>query len=224
MLSYFFFQETDFDLRIRFVSAVFGLPGSRIWWWMIWCHLTFLIYHTFDAILGHISISDEVYWSSWSRAIISTYKVCDERMMFRYFIMIPQWSLFGAIQPYLLYIWCHTRAYFCSGWDLQILMELHAYPHLRDVRWDDDLLTILRGSPSEASLEPFDQACIVQHSDVIILLSKRHLLDLWAWFWYGRGWLGSRTWWWMIWCHSIFFDLSHIWCYIGAYSLLGQVL
>ena len=33
---------------------------------------------------------------------------------------------------------CHTRAYFHFDWDLQIFMELHAHPHLRDTHWDDD--------------------------------------------------------------------------------------
>ena len=41
-------------LMFRSDSAVFGLPGSCTWWWMIWCHLIFLIYHIFDVILGHI--------------------------------------------------------------------------------------------------------------------------------------------------------------------------
>ena len=103
-------------------------------------------------------------------------------------------------------------------------MELHDHSHLRDVHRDEDVFVILSWSPSGASLEPFGQACTVQHSDVIMLLSERHLLDLWAWFCYGHGWLGSRTWWWMIWCHSIFSDLSHIWCHTEAYSLFGRDL
>ena len=40
--------------RFRSDSVVFGLPRSRTWRWMIWCHLIFLIYHIFDVILGHI--------------------------------------------------------------------------------------------------------------------------------------------------------------------------
>ena len=47
----------------------------------------------------------------------------------------------------LAYVRCHTGAYYRSGWDLQILVELHAYPHLRDVRRDDDLFTIFMMIP-----------------------------------------------------------------------------
>ena len=38
------------------------------------------IYHTFDAILGHISISVEIYRSSWSFMIISTHEIHTEMM------------------------------------------------------------------------------------------------------------------------------------------------
>ena len=43
----------------------------------------------------------------------------------------------------LSHIRCHTGAYFHLGRDLQIFMELHAYPHLRDVRQGDDMFIIL---------------------------------------------------------------------------------
>ena len=42
------------SLMFKSDSAVFGLPGSCAWWWMIWCHLIFLIYHMFDVILRYI--------------------------------------------------------------------------------------------------------------------------------------------------------------------------
>ena len=29
------------SLMFRSDSVVFGLPGSCVWWWMIWCHLIF---------------------------------------------------------------------------------------------------------------------------------------------------------------------------------------
>ena len=35
----------------------------------------FLIYHTYDVILGHISLSVAIYRSSWSCMIISTYEI-----------------------------------------------------------------------------------------------------------------------------------------------------
>ena len=40
-----------------------------------------LIYHTSDSILGHISISIEIYRSSWSRMIIPTYEIHAEMMI-----------------------------------------------------------------------------------------------------------------------------------------------
>ena len=42
------------SLMFRSDSAVFGLPGSCAWRWMIWCHRIFMIYQIFDVILGHI--------------------------------------------------------------------------------------------------------------------------------------------------------------------------
>ena len=59
-------------------------------------------------------------------------------------------------------------------------MELHDHSHLRDTRRDDDMFAILQGFSSRASLEPFGQAYVVQHPNVILLLSERYLLDLWA--------------------------------------------
>ena len=56
----------------------------------------------------------------------------------------------------LQYIWCHIRAYFSFDWDLQIFMELHTYPHLRDTCRDDDLLVILSWFPSGVFLRPFN--------------------------------------------------------------------
>ena len=44
----------DTSRMFRSVSTVFGLPGSRVWWGMIRCHLFFLICRTSDAILGDI--------------------------------------------------------------------------------------------------------------------------------------------------------------------------
>ena len=42
---------------------------------------------------------------------------------------------------------------------LQILTGLHAYPHSRDMRWDDGVFVILWRSFSRASLGPFSQTC-----------------------------------------------------------------
>ena len=71
----------DTSPMFRFVSATFGLPGLGVWWWMIWCHLTFLICHTFDAILGHILVLVESYRSSWSYMITPTCEMRIKTMM-----------------------------------------------------------------------------------------------------------------------------------------------
>ena len=42
----------------------------------------FLTYHTYDAILGHIFVSIEIYRSSWSCMIISTNEIHVEMMTF----------------------------------------------------------------------------------------------------------------------------------------------
>ncbi|WKA03140.1 hypothetical protein VitviT2T_021269 [Vitis vinifera] len=48
-------------------------------------------YHTFDAILGHISVSIEIYGSSWSCMLIPTYEIHIDTMF-------PPWSLLGVTQ------------------------------------------------------------------------------------------------------------------------------
>ena len=58
----------------------------------------FPIYHTFDAILRHISISTEIYRSSWSHMILITHEMHVELMVYCYLIVIPQWSLFWVIR------------------------------------------------------------------------------------------------------------------------------
>ena len=67
-----------------FVSAVFGLPGSCVCWWMIRCRLIFWSI-TFDAILGHISVMDEICRPSRSYMLILTCGVCAEMMTFSLF-------------------------------------------------------------------------------------------------------------------------------------------
>ena len=46
----------------------------------------------------------------------------------------------------------------------------------------------------------------------------KRLFNLWVWFSYRHGWLGSSIRWWMIWAHLIFPDLSCFLCHTGAYS------
>ena len=77
-----------FDIWTWF-SCEYGWLGLHIWWWMIWCCLIFLIYHTSDAILGHISSLVEIYRSSRICMPTPTYEMRVELMVYRYLIMIP---------------------------------------------------------------------------------------------------------------------------------------
>ena len=70
----------------------------------------------------------------------------------------------------LPHIRCHTGVYFLFGWDLQIFIELHAHPYLRNAHQDEDVFVILSWSPSGASLEPSTQAHIFRHLYIIVLL------------------------------------------------------
>ena len=107
------FLHGDITPMSIFVSAMFGLSGSRVWWWMIWCHLTFLIYHTFDVILGHI-----LFWLRFIdlhgvTCTFSLTRCAPGRWHVSYLVMFPRWSLFGVIQPnpHLLAFGCHHVYY-----------------------------------------------------------------------------------------------------------------
>ena len=126
---------------------------------------------------------------------------------------------------YLPYIRCHTGTYFCPGWDLQILMELHAYPHLLDVHRDDDLFAIFTMIPrwsllGAIQLGPHFSALKCHHASP----SERYLLDLWVWFSYGCGWLGLHVWWWMTWGHQFFFrPITHLMPYWGIFPFSVEI-
>ena len=49
----------------------------------------FLIYHTSDAILGHISLSFEICRSSWSHTILITHEMHVELIVYCYLVMFP---------------------------------------------------------------------------------------------------------------------------------------
>ena len=53
-------------------------------------------------------------------------------------------------------------------------MESNGHLHLRDTRRDEDLFVILSWSSSGALLEPFSQARIFRHSNVVILPLLRY--------------------------------------------------
>ena len=70
-----------------------------IWWWMIRCSLIFSIYHTYDVVLGHIFILVEIYRSSWSCMIISTYEMKHCLLSYHDFLVEP--FLGHSIRPTL---------------------------------------------------------------------------------------------------------------------------
>ena len=74
----------------------------------------FSIYHTSDAILGHISLSIGIYRSSWSHMILITHEMHVKLIIDCYLIMIPQWSLSWAIQSgsRFLIFRCHHASSF----------------------------------------------------------------------------------------------------------------
>ena len=179
----------------------------------------FSIYHTSMPYWGIFPFQLRVidlHGATWSLPLTG----CTVRQgTVRYFIMIPQWSLFWAIQsgPYfsafvchhasyswrhfldfwvrfglrrshiwwwmischpisdLPYIWCHIGTYFVSdeiygsSWNRTIISTYGYTPR-------DDLFVILSWSSSGALLEPFSQARLFRHSDVVILPLLRYAL------------------------------------------------
>ena len=90
------------SLMFRSNSAVFGLPGSCTWRWMIWCHLIFLIYHIFNVILGHIPFQARSI-DLQGVACLSPLARCTLRWLIGSLFyddpsVEPLWSLYGAIQ------------------------------------------------------------------------------------------------------------------------------
>ena len=74
----------------------------------------FLIYHTSDAILRHISISVEIYRSSWSCMIISTYEIHTEMMtcLLSYHDPLVEPLLGHSVRPTLLIFRCPRASSF----------------------------------------------------------------------------------------------------------------
>ena len=66
----------------------------------------FPIYHTSDAILGHISLSIEICRSSWSCMIISTYEIHIEKMtcLLSYHDPLVEPLLGHSVRPTLWYL------------------------------------------------------------------------------------------------------------------------
>ena len=73
------------------------MGSIQLWIWMIEiAHLMmddpmlfgFSVYHTSDAILGHISLSVEICRLSWSHMILTTHEMHVELLVYCYLIMI----------------------------------------------------------------------------------------------------------------------------------------
>ena len=86
--------------------------------------------HASDAILGHIF---RFRWDLW----IFTYVVWS---MIDDFMSPDFWPVIRSMPT-------HTGAYYRSRWDLQILVGLCTYPHLRDMCRDGDLFAIFTMIP-----------------------------------------------------------------------------
>ena len=91
-----------FNLWIRF-NCKHGWLALHTWWWMIWWHLIFPTYHTFDAMLGHISVLVEIYSSPLICMIIPNYEIHVELMICFYFSLVEPF-LSHSVRLILFYI------------------------------------------------------------------------------------------------------------------------
>ena len=127
-----------------------------------WFHVTlFLTYHTSSAILGHISILDESYRSSWSCVITPTYEMRIETMTCSLFL----WWFFsgGSREPF---------SYARTSRHLDAIMLLHP----RDTSW-------ICGYDSV--MDSGDQNCIVDDWWFDVIWSFRpvtHSMPYWGIF------------------------------------------
>ena len=73
----------------------------------------FSIYHTSDAILGHISISVEICRSSWNCIIISTYEIHIEKMtcLLSYHDPLVEPLLGHLVRPTLIFRCPHASSF-----------------------------------------------------------------------------------------------------------------
>ncbi|RVW48458.1 hypothetical protein CK203_088272 [Vitis vinifera] len=81
--------------------------------------------HTFDAILGHISVSIEIYGSSWSCMFIPTYEIHVDTMF-------PPWSLSGVTQLGLHFAMPRCHHAFLSG-DALLIYGSDSVVHVDDL-------------------------------------------------------------------------------------------
>ena len=105
------------------VSLMFGPIQLRIWMTGI-AHLMmddpmlsdFSIYHTFDVILGHISVLVELFRSPLICMIIPTYEIHAETMTYllSYHDLVGKPLLSHLVKPTLFSIWMSSYFFF---WD-----------------------------------------------------------------------------------------------------------
>ena len=74
----------------------------------------FSIYHTSDDILGHISLSIEIYRSSWSCMLIPIYEIHAETMTFllSYYDLLGEPLLSHSVKPTLFGVWMSSCFFF----------------------------------------------------------------------------------------------------------------
>ncbi|WJZ81397.1 hypothetical protein VitviT2T_001242 [Vitis vinifera] len=82
-------------------------------------------YHTFDVILGHISVSIEIYGSSWSCMLIPTYEIHVDTMF-------PPWSLSGVTQLGLRFATPRCHHVFLPG-DALLIYGSDSVVHVDDL-------------------------------------------------------------------------------------------
>ena len=83
----------DTFLMVRFISVVFGLPGSRIWRGMIWWHLTFSDLSHIQCHTGAYFHSDEIY-KSWGSCVLIL--ICEMYVEMMIYSLSSRWFLSGA--------------------------------------------------------------------------------------------------------------------------------
>ena len=114
------------------------------------------------------------------------------------------------------YICCHSGAYFLlikicrSSWS-------HDPHHSRDACQVDILLLSYHDPLVEYFLGHSIRLTLSTFRYHYASSSRRRFFDLWIRFNCGHGWLGLHTWWWVIWCHLIFWPTTHLMPYWGIF-------
>ena len=111
------FLYLDVLMLLLLRDAFWYVDLIQLWTWMT--RITHLVmndlvsfdlstYHTSDSILGHISLSVEIYRSPLICMIIPNYEIHTRLMICFHFVMILQWSLSWVIQTgsyFMIFSW-----------------------------------------------------------------------------------------------------------------------